>query len=118
MQLDNIFKDRGNAKHFPKGSVVFSIDEPGYEMYVVLEGKISIEIGGKVIEQLSAGEMLGEMALINSEHRSATAIASEDSVLAVVDEKTFLFMVQQTPFFALHVMRVLASRLRNMNPAG
>jgi CRP/FNR family cyclic AMP-dependent transcriptional regulator len=44
-------------------------------------------------------------------------VAKSACRLALVDEKRFLFMVQQTPFFALHVMRVLATRLRWMNAA-
>jgi len=56
-----------------------------------------------------------EMALIDARERSATAIAKSDCRLAPVDQKRFLFMVQQTPFFSLDVMRVLVRRLRHMN---
>jgi CRP-like cAMP-binding protein len=57
-------------------------------------------------------------AIIDESKRSATAIARSDSRLAVVDQKLFLYMVQQTPFFSLEVMRVLADRLRSMNSSG
>jgi CRP-like cAMP-binding protein len=55
------------------------------------------------------------MALIDNSPRSATAVASTDVVLVPVSEKQFLFLVSQTPFFALMVMRVLARRLRAAN---
>jgi CRP-like cAMP-binding protein len=58
---------------------------------------------------------MGEMALIDSQPRSATAVALTDCSLAVIDEKRFLFMVHETPFFALDIMRILAERLRQMN---
>jgi CRP-like cAMP-binding protein len=55
------------------------------------------------------------MALIDNELRSATATAVTDVELVPVTEKQFLFMVSQTPYFALKVMRVLAQRLRATN---
>ena len=58
---------------------------------------------------------MGEMALIDHGPRSATVTASTDCTLAEIDEKRFLFLVQQTPMFALSVMRLLSQRLRRMN---
>jgi CRP-like cAMP-binding protein len=55
------------------------------------------------------------MALIDSEPRSATVTAITDVELVPVSEKQFLFLVSQTPYFALKVMRVLAERLRVTN---
>jgi CRP/FNR family transcriptional regulator, cyclic AMP receptor protein len=57
------------------------------------------------------------MALIDSLPRSATAIAVTDCRLAPINEKQFLLLVQETPFFSLYVMRVLAERLRKMDTA-
>jgi hypothetical protein len=59
--------------------------------------------------------IFGEMALIDSEPRSATAVAITDVELVPISEKQFLFLVSQTPYFALTVMRVLAQRLRATN---
>jgi len=55
------------------------------------------------------------MALIDDEPRSATAVAATDVELVAVSEKQFLFLVSQTPYFALKVMRTLAQRLRKSN---
>jgi CRP-like cAMP-binding protein len=57
----------------------------------------------------------GEMALIDGGTRSATAIAKTDCKLVPITEKQFLFMVQETPFFALRVMRTLTARLRRVD---
>ena len=65
--------------------------------------------------ELSADDIFGEMALIDSEPRSATALAVTDVELVAVSEKQFLFLVSQTPYFALKVMRTLAQRLRKSN---
>jgi CRP-like cAMP-binding protein len=52
------------------------------------------------------------MALIDKEARSASARALTDCEIVPVDERRFLFMVQQTPFFALHLLKTIAGRLR------
>lgn len=74
-----------------------------------------IQIGNRTVSDLSADHIFGEMALIDSEPRSATAIAVTDVELVAVSEKQFLFLVSQTPYFALKVMRILAQRLRVTN---
>jgi CRP-like cAMP-binding protein len=55
------------------------------------------------------------MALIDQAPRTATAVAKTECKLAVIPERRFLFMVQQTPHFALQIMKVMADRLRKMN---
>jgi CRP-like cAMP-binding protein len=84
-------------------------------MYVVLEGALEISVGGKVVERSSRGAIIGEMALIDRSPRGATVIASENCSLAKIDERRFNRVIQQNPFFALHVMKVLADRIRHMN---
>ena len=59
--------------------------------------------------------IFGEMALIDDEPRSATVIARTDCRLLEVDRRRFEFMVSETPYFALAVMRVMADRLRKAN---
>ena len=73
------------------------------------------ERGPMTVTELAAESIFGEMALIDSEPRSATAIAITDVELVPVSEKQFLFLVSQTPYFGLKVMRVLAQRLRATN---
>jgi CRP-like cAMP-binding protein len=68
-----------------------------------------------VVETVESGGIFGEMALIEKDRRTATAVARTDSTVVAVDERRFLFLVQQTPNFSLHVMRVLSDRLRRMD---
>jgi CRP-like cAMP-binding protein len=55
------------------------------------------------------------MALLDKEPRSTTAIANTDCRLVPVDQKRFTFLVQQTPYFAIEVMQIMAERLRRLN---
>ena len=68
-----------------------------------------------MMADLAADSIFGEMALIDNEPRSATAVAITDVELVPISEKQFLFLVSQTPYFALKVMRILAQRLRATN---
>src|SRR6201994_1958190 len=97
------------------GGVIFRTGEQADELFVVKSGYVRIQIGNRTMAELTADDIFGEMALIDSEPRSATAIAITDVELVPVSEKQFLFLVGQTPYFALKVMRVLAQRLRATN---
>ena len=78
---------------------------------------MTIERNGKVMETLGGGGIFGEMALIDGSPRSATVRAKTDCEVAPINEKSFLFLVHETPFFAVAVMRTLADRLRRMDEA-
>ena len=103
------------TKFIKAGSVVFREGDEAHELFVIKSGQVRIQLGNRTLSELSANDIFGEMALIDSEPRSATALAVTDVELVAVSEKQFLFLVSQTPYFALKVMRVLAQRLRATN---
>jgi CRP/FNR family transcriptional regulator, cyclic AMP receptor protein len=100
---------------FAAGDVIFAKGDKGDTMYVVRNGEVAIERDGHVMETLGGGGIFGEMALIDGSPRSATVRAKTDCEVAPINEKTFLFLVHETPFFAIAVMRTLADRLRRMD---
>src|SRR5688572_8882574 len=97
---------------FKPGETIFLEGQKGDQMYVIRTGEVEIEREGKIVETLSAGGVFGEMALIDGSPRAATACAKTVCELAPITEKAFVFMVHETPFFAITVMRTLAERLR------
>ena len=103
------------TKFIKAGGVVFRAGEEAHELFVIKSGQVRIQLGNRTLTELSDNDVFGEMALIDNEPRSATALAVTDVELVAVSEKQFLFLVSQTPFFALKVMRVLAQRLRATN---
>src|SRR5262245_39242634 len=115
MDLRSLFAQCDNAQEFQANSTIFAEGAAGGVMYVVLDGEVELRVRGEVLEVAGPGDIIGEMALIDAKPRSATARAMSDCRLAPVDERRFLYMVHETPLFALHVMRVLADRLRRMN---
>ena len=111
----SVFRSSQDAESFASGAVLFRENDPGDCMFVVREGEVDITVQGTVVETVGAGGLVGEMALIDAGPRSASAIARVDSKLVRVDERRFRFLVQEHPFFALEVMRVMAHRLRRMD---
>ena len=103
------------AQFFKAGSIIFREGDEANQLFVIKSGQVRIQIGNRTVTELAADNIFGEMALIDSEPRSATAVAITDVEVVPVSEKQFLFLVSQTPFFALKVMRVLAQRLRVTN---
>jgi len=119
--IDVDFALLASAKTTPRtfnaGETIFKEGDPATELYVIQSGRVEIRLGNRLLDTLSERSIFGEMALIDAAPRSATAVAASDVTLIPVGEKQFLFLVSQTPFFALNVMRVLARRLRAMNQA-
>jgi len=105
------------VRDFKAGDVIFRRGDPAHELFIVQSGEVEIRLGNRVLETLPQYSIFGEMALIDSAPRSATAIACSDAKLVPVSEKQFLFLISNTPYFALNVMRVMARRLRAANTA-
>lgn len=98
------------------GEPVFSAGDKGHFMFIVEQGQIEISSDGETLETVSAGGIVGEMALVDDEGtRSADAIAASYSTLVPINRRRFRELVQRDPDFALEVMKVQARRLREMN---
>jgi CRP/FNR family transcriptional regulator, cyclic AMP receptor protein len=108
----NLFQHAPNVETFPAGQVIIEEGQPGAIMYVIQAGEVDILLGGKVIDSAGPGGIIGEMALLSDKPRSATVVAKSECRLVPVDEKQFVYLVHQSPYFAIQVMRVIADRLR------
>jgi CRP/FNR family transcriptional regulator, cyclic AMP receptor protein len=110
-----LFDSETDVVALQPGELLFREGDAAVYVYVVKSGELQIINGNHVYETVRAGGMVGEMALISDDVRSATVRATSESVVIPIDRKRFLFLVQQTPFFALKVMRVMCARLKLMN---
>ena len=115
MNPAELFRHEKETMNLAAGDVLFRVGEEAHDMYVVIEGALEVRVGDKVVESASAGAMLGEMALIDDSKRTATVVAAAPSKLVPINLRRFHFLVQQNPFFASHVMKVMVERLRQMN---
>ena len=97
------------------GQALFREGDEGNQMYVLEIGTAEVIVQNRVVEALQHGSIVGEMGLVSPGPHSASVIAKTDCEFVVVDEKRFQFLVQQTPYFAIQVMRLMAERLRATN---
>jgi CRP/FNR family transcriptional regulator, cyclic AMP receptor protein len=115
MNPAELFRLETNPLTLKSGETLFCVGDPASEMFVLLEGQAEIIVGDTVVETSGPGALLGEMALIEDAPRSATVVTKTDCKFARINPERFKFLVQQTPFFSVHVMKVLVERLRAMN---
>lgn len=110
----DLFVNEDTYLTFQPGDVIFGEGDPGDRMYAVIAGEVDIVVGGRLVDTTTVGGLLGEMAIIDKMPRSATAVAKTECRLVPIDQKRFLFLVQQTPLFAILVMQVMAARHRRL----
>jgi len=115
MNPADLFRQDSDPIVLAPGQPLFREGDYGEEMFVLLEGEANILAAGKLVDHVATGAIVGEMALIDKSPRSASVIALTPCRLAKINMRRFNFLVQQNPFFAIHVMQVLAQRLRKMN---
>ena len=115
MDLTELFRFETDLLQIGAGESVFKVGDPGDRMYVLMTGEADIVVGNVVVERAGPGALLGELALVDATPRTATVMAVTDCSLLPIDVKRFRFLVQETPNFALHVMKVIAERLRRMD---
>ena len=112
MKVPGVFHNAKSVKDVPAGSVIFEEGTSGAEMFGILEGEVELRLPNGMVRTLGPDDSFGEMAIIDGSPRSGTAVAVTDTKLAVLDRQRFLFLVQETPMFALQVMSSMADRLR------
>ncbi len=104
------------VKAYSAGTILFEENDPGSRMFVIRSGRVRIfrRVGGSeiVLAFLGPGDFFGEMALLESLPRSASAEVVEDARLIEVDGDTFEEMIRSNTEIAVRIMRKLASRLR------
>lgn len=99
------------------GEIIFTQGEDAECMYVVLEGEVTLRVGGAVVATVGEGGVMGEMALLERAPRSALAEAVGDVRLLPVDPNRFQVLLIQHPEFARTVLKAMTERLRSMNIA-
>jgi len=107
-------------RRYPKDGVVFFENEEGSSFFMIVHGRIKVTILGDdgreiILTVLGAGDFFGEMALLDNEPRSATAIAVEDCELLCLNRADFQSVVSANPRVMQALIKVLTTRLRKAN---
>jgi CRP/FNR family cyclic AMP-dependent transcriptional regulator len=105
------------VEHYPAGREVFAKGSPGRSMMAILSGRIRISASSPtghevVLTMLSAGEVFGEIALIDGQDRTADAVAVADTDLLVLDHRDFVPFLERRADLCILFLKMLCQRLR------
>ncbi len=115
--LQRLFQKFGRV--FPEGAVICREGDLSQEMFFVLSGKVRLEkrtgITGKILAELGSGDYFGEMAALTNMPRTATAIATTDCDLAVIDGQIFHRLLRESDDLSIHLLKEFSERIRRTN---
>jgi CRP/FNR family cyclic AMP-dependent transcriptional regulator len=105
------------VRMFDQGAVIFRENEQGSEMFIIIQGMVEIRkstgpSSSKILTTLQKGDMFGEMAIIEKQPRSATAVAVQPTRVLVLNDRLYDSMLGSNPDFARKMNRVLSERIR------
>ncbi len=108
---------RARTLHVDAGAVIFKLGDPGHSMMAVLQGSVRISIPGPagkdiVLADLTAGNVFGEIAVLDSGPRTATATALQKTALLVFDRREVQAFLRKRADFCVTLLELLATRLR------
>ena len=112
MGILKMFRNWQEVEEFDSEAVIFTEGDPADQLYVILAGEVELTLHGDSLGSESKGSIIGEMAMLESATRNATAIARGKVKLAKLDRAELQKMIRESPEFSLRAMTVLAKRLR------
>lgn len=95
-----------------KGATLMRQGTVPHELAVLVEGAAAIVIGEETVAEVGPGTVLGEMALVNRDVRSATVVATEDSHLIVISDRAFADLMEKHPEIAEDLRSMAAERAK------
>jgi CRP/FNR family transcriptional regulator, cyclic AMP receptor protein len=114
--LDRVLR-LSRAQHYQRGAMIFQVGDDGIALYGVAEGLVRIWTPGSdgrelTIVLMEAGDIFGEIALLDGLSRTANATAIEDTILIAIDRPLFLDLLEREPLLGRHIIELLCERLR------
>ena len=100
----------------PAGRVLMREGDPGREFYVIIDGQVEIERGGKLVRTMGPGEFFGDISLVTERPRTATVTVKSDARFLVLAHREFHSLMDQFPSIRMGVLESIANRLRALEP--
>jgi CRP/FNR family transcriptional regulator, cyclic AMP receptor protein len=105
-------------RKIPRGATIFNKGDPGTGLFGILNGSVKISVASAdgrdiVLNILQAGEIFGEIALLDGRPRTADAIAMSDCELMVIERRDFIQFLRSQPDMSLKFIEILCARLRH-----
>lgn len=107
------------SKQIPARQEIFRRGEKGSQMYIIVSGRVSFhtdsETGQELIFRfLGAGDIFGEIALLDGGERTATARTVEDTLVLIIERRDFLPFLEKHPKVAITLLASVAASFRTM----
>ena len=115
MKLPDVLWKAEYCVQYQPGDTVLKEGEQGNTLLVLMEGHVEVRIKDRIVGEFRPVEVFGEMAVIDSQPRSATVIAKDKCKFARIDQNRFKALIQQRPDFGIEIMRMLVERIRWMD---
>ena len=97
------------------GTMLIDQGQMGREAFVVMDGEVTVKRGGRKIATLGAGDVVGELSLLDHGPRTATVVCATDCTLLVIDQRRFLAVLDDVPSISHKLLASLAKRIRDMD---
>lgn len=97
--------------HVPAGRELLKAGDIGREFVLIVKGQVDIATNGEKVAELGPGDYFGELALLDDRPRNATATASTDLELQVIDRRGFQSLLEDSPTLTLNLLKATARRL-------
>jgi len=100
-----------------RGATLFAKGDPGHSLYAVISGTVKISVSSPdgrnaILNLIGAGEVFGEMSVLDGRERSADATANTNCEILIIDRRDFLPFVHSQPALAMKFIELLCERLR------
>jgi CRP-like cAMP-binding protein len=103
--------ESARERRFDAGAAIVSAGEPGHGFYLILDGRLEVKQGGRIIATLGPGDYFGELALIRETPRSATVVAKDPTTCLALARWDFKGIVVSNPSIAIRLLETVANRI-------
>jgi CRP/FNR family transcriptional regulator, cyclic AMP receptor protein len=104
-----------NELSFPANHAVFRQGEEGRSLYIVVSGRVKVHIGDKKLAEVDKGKYFGEMAVFDTQPRSASATTLEPCDCLELTQEQLYDAIEETPEIAVNIIRELSRLIRKLN---
>lgn len=113
-ELQHIAK-AGDEITMTDGTTIIDQGQMGREAFVIMSGSVTVRRAGRKITTLGAGDVVGELSLLDHGPRTASAVCDGDCELFVIDQRHFRKVLEDQPGISLKLLNTLAGRIRNLD---
>jgi len=104
-----------NELSFPANYTIFRQGEEGRSLYIVVSGRVKVHIGNKQLAEVEQGKYFGEMAVFDTQPRSASATTLEPCEFLELTQEQLYDAIEETPDIAVNIIRELSRLIRRLN---